>query len=55
MNWERHGGKDQPNLRHYQGVVICRSISRQRPKYANATIEKALQEVFSMWFAHAHC
>jgi hypothetical protein len=26
-------------------------ISRQRPKYVHATIEKVLQEVFSMWFA----
>jgi hypothetical protein len=32
-------------------VVTCRPMSRQRPKYAHATIEKVLQEVFSMWSA----
>jgi hypothetical protein len=26
--------------------VTCRSICRQRPKYANATVEKVLQKVF---------
>jgi hypothetical protein len=31
--------------------VICRPISRQRLKYAHATIEKALEEMFSMWSA----
>jgi hypothetical protein len=29
--------------------VTCRAISRQRPKYMHATIEKVLQELFSMW------
>jgi hypothetical protein len=32
-------------------TVTCRPISRQRPKYAHATIEKILQELFSMWSA----
>jgi hypothetical protein len=32
-------------------IVKCRSISRQHQKYAHAAIEKALQEVFSMWSA----
>jgi hypothetical protein len=32
-------------------IVTCRPISRQRPKYAHATIEKVLEEVFSMWSA----
>jgi hypothetical protein len=29
-------------------IVTCRPISRQRPKYAHATIEPMLQEQFSM-------
>jgi hypothetical protein len=32
-------------------IVTCRPISTQRPEYANATIEKVLEEVFSMWSA----
>jgi hypothetical protein len=32
-------------------IVTCRRISRQRPKKAYATIEKVLQELFSMWSA----
>jgi hypothetical protein len=31
--------------------VTCRPVSRQRPKYAHATIENILQELFSMWSA----
>jgi hypothetical protein len=31
-----------------KNIVICRPISRQHPKYAQATIEEVLQEVFSM-------
>jgi hypothetical protein len=31
--------------------VTCRPISRQRPNYAHATLEKVLQEMFSMWSA----
>jgi hypothetical protein len=30
--------------------MTCRLTSRQRPKYAHATIEKVLQEVFSVWY-----
>jgi hypothetical protein len=29
--------------------VTCRPISRQRPKYPHATIEKVMQELSSMW------
>jgi hypothetical protein len=32
-------------------IVTCRPMSRQRSKYEHATIEKVLQEVFSMWSA----
>jgi hypothetical protein len=32
-------------------IAAFRHISRQRPKYAHATIEKVLQELFSMWSA----
>jgi hypothetical protein len=32
-------------------IVACRPISRQHPKYAHATIEKILEEVFSVWSA----
>jgi hypothetical protein len=35
----------------YVCTVTCRPISRQRPKYENPTIEKALQKVLSMWSA----
>jgi hypothetical protein len=31
-----------------KNIVTCGPISRQRPKYAHATIEKVLQEMFSM-------
>jgi hypothetical protein len=34
-----------------QYTVTCRRISMQRPKYAHATIEKVLEEVFSVWSA----
>jgi hypothetical protein len=30
-------------------------MSRQRPKYAHATIEPVSREGFSMWFAYIHC
>jgi hypothetical protein len=30
-------------------AMTCRPISRQRPKYTQATIENVLQEVLSMW------
>jgi hypothetical protein len=30
-------------------TVTCRPISRQRSKYAHATIQKVLQELFPMW------
>jgi hypothetical protein len=30
----------------YVHTVTCRPFSRQRPKYANATIENVLQEAF---------
>jgi hypothetical protein len=36
-------------------IVTCRPISRQRPKYAHATIEPLLQEGFSIWFSYIHC
>jgi hypothetical protein len=32
-------------------IVICRPISRQRPKYAYATIVKVIQGLFSIWSA----
>jgi hypothetical protein len=32
-------------------IVTCTPISRQLPKYAHATTEKVLQELFSMWSA----
>jgi hypothetical protein len=32
-------------------ILTCRTISRQRPKYAYVTIEKVLQELFPMWSA----
>jgi hypothetical protein len=32
-------------------IVTCRPNSTQRPKYAHATIENLLEEVFSMWSA----
>jgi hypothetical protein len=32
-------------------LVTCRPISRQRSKYAHATIKKVLQELFSIWSA----
>jgi hypothetical protein len=35
----------------FQYAVTCRPISWQRPKYAHATIQRVLQEVFSMWSA----
>jgi hypothetical protein len=35
-------------------IVTCRPISRQRPKYADATIEPEPQEAFPMWFAYIY-
>jgi hypothetical protein len=32
-------------------IVTCKPISMQRVKYTHATIEKVLQELFSMWCA----
>jgi hypothetical protein len=34
-----------------ESFVTCRPIPSQRPKYAHATIEKVLEELFPMWSA----
>jgi hypothetical protein len=39
------------NIQADKNIVKCRPSSKQRPKYMHATIEKAMQEVFSMWSA----
>jgi hypothetical protein len=35
--------------------VTCSPVSRQRPKYAHATMEPVSQQMFSMWSAYVHC
>jgi hypothetical protein len=39
------------NIQADKNIVTCRPISTQRLKYVDATIEKVLQEVFTMWSA----
>jgi hypothetical protein len=39
----------EKKLKNLEYIVTCRHISRQRPKYEHATIERVLEEVFSTW------
>jgi hypothetical protein len=40
-----------PLMGHLNTNVTCTPISRQRPKYAHAILERGFQEVFSIWSA----
>jgi hypothetical protein len=41
----------RPSMKVPANIVTCRPVSERRPKYAYVTIEKILEEVFSMWSA----
>jgi hypothetical protein len=47
--------EEQPQCFLCFSIVTCRTNSRQRPKYAHATMESVSQDEFSMRFAYILC